>query len=317
MRLASREAVRADFDAFYDNCFFSERVNVVVRQGVRHEWEVTLANEAAITLVVEDDERPAGQRIVGCAQLVFVTDQFAAWVKSLPEPNLNVQVTHAMPDGAWPLLSRTQVAEANGGSGLIGAFIRWGRADGLLTPAQTKTVGQVMSDAFLEFVRGYHFKELLIQAYTDAAHEQALHAGFLDRGSVPSAALYLMGLTREEAQAWEGCVMCHYFTCVRPRFGFTRRQQELLCQCLRLPDPSEARLADALGVSEDAVQKLWGSVYQRIQRVDADLLSSMDKLPLAEKGRGREKRRRLLHYLRQHPEELRPYKPRGKGKGSN
>lgn len=313
VRLASREAVRADFDAFYDNCFFNERANVVLRQEVRHEWEVTLAHEAAITLVVEDEERPAGQQIVGCAQMVFVTDRFAAWVKSLPEPNLNVQATHAMPDGAWPLLSRTQVAEANGGGGLIGAFIRWGRANGLLTPEQAKTVGQVMSDVFLEFVRGYHFKELLIQAYTGAAHEQALHAGFLDRGRVPCAAMYLMGLTREEAQAREGFVMSHYFTCVHPRFGFTRRQQELLCLCLRLPDPSEARLADALGISEDAVQKLWEFVYQRIQRVNADLLSLADKHPLADKGRGREKRRRLLHYLRQHPEELRPYKPRRTG----
>jgi hypothetical protein len=55
------------------------------------------------------------------------------------------------------------------------------------------------------------------------------------------------------------------------------------------------------------VKKRWQAIYERVGDVDRELL-----LPPVAHGpnitaRGAERRRRLLHYLRQHPEELRPF----------
>ena len=239
------------------------------------------------------------------------------WAKSGQSPRVNVQATHPMPDGSWPLLTRPEVARANAGGGLNGLFTRWCRADTLLGPAEQREVGRSMHDAGMTLTRGYQFKELLIQSYGEAVHEQALRAGFLDRDCYdgychglpprPDDLPVLMGLTREEACRMEGYVMCHYFIYNRPRFGFTRRQQDLLCLCLRLQDSSDNHLAETMRMSVSAVKNLWPLIYARVMGVDADLLPLTD----VDKARGLEKRRWLMQYLREHPEELRPYRPRG------
>jgi len=315
VELRFREAAQADYRPFYDSCFLQHRANTAVQETVKHEWRVLLENEATVSMVVEDQERPEGRRIVGCGQIVFVTDQFVAWMKSFPLPNLNIQVSHPMPGGSCPLLTLPQVALANAGVGLNGVFTRWGRADGLLTEEESRGVGRYMHDSFMAVIRGYQFKELLIQAYTRPAHEQGLRAGFLDRscaddcrarGEQCDAHSFLMGLTREEARAQEGCVMSHYFVHNRPRFGFGARQQEMLrLSCLR-SDLSDEMLAETLAMSVSAVKNWWQAVYRRVSATHPDLLPPTD----AVKARGPEKRRCLLQYLREHPEELRPYKPR-------
>ena len=99
MELMFREAVLADLTTFYENCFFQQRTVAAIWETVRHEWKVLLENDAAVSMVVEDAERPAGRRIVGCGQLVFVTDEFVAWMKSLPRPSLNIQVRTRCPTG--------------------------------------------------------------------------------------------------------------------------------------------------------------------------------------------------------------------------
>ena len=140
-----------------------------------------------------------------------------------------------------------------------------------------------------------------------------MRAGFLDRNCDDDclAVSFLMGLTREEAHSREGYVMSHYFIHERPRFAFTAREQQLLCLSLRLQDPSDKRLAEALEVSVPAVKNWWQLIYERVAAVDADLLP----LPDADRARGPEKRRRLMQYVRDHPEELRPYKLCGGKKG--
>ena len=134
-------------------------------------------------------------------------------------------------------------------------------------------MGGYMHDAFVALTRGYQFKELLVQAYTPVAHEHGLRAGFLDRsrddgcrarGQPCRATTFLMGLTREEAQAREGCVMGHYFIYDRPRFGFTARQQELLRLSLLRPDLSDEALAEALGLSVSGVKNWWLAIYRAV-----------------------------------------------------
>lgn len=55
------------------------------------------------------------------------------------------------------------------------------------------------------------------------------------------------------------------------------------------------------------MKKLWRQVHQRAQDAMPGLFGASDPVASREGGRGPEKRRVLLQYLRQHPEELRPY----------
>ncbi|MDQ2730918.1 MAG: hypothetical protein M3Y56_04605 [Armatimonadota bacterium] len=317
MELAFRQAVLDDFEAFYDACFDRDRDDAWLREIVGQEWRVLLTQGTAITMVVEDREQPPERRLIGCGQLVFVTDPFVKWARSSPSPQVNRQVTHFLEDGSSPLMTPNEVARANAGTGLNGLFTRWGQARLQVAREEQVIVGRFMHDAFATQSRGYQIKELLIEAIGEAARDRALCAGFLDRndarrdqGDYPSLPHrhFLMGMTREEAFANEGSVISHFFFYSRPRFGLTPAQQTLLGLCLAQQEASDEALAQALSVPLVKVKNEWRALYRRVMDVDPDLL------PLPEgRERGPEKKRRLLHYLRQHPEELRLYKPRGKG----
>jgi len=89
-----------------------------------------------------------------------------------------------------------------------------------------------------------------------------------------------------------------------PMLGFNRSEQRLL-SCA-LPGPTDEQLTEALGMSLSTVKKMWISIYRRVEGSLPELISDSFSSDTPASGRGREKRRRLLAYLREHPEELRP-----------
>ena len=67
---------------------------------------------------------------------------------------------------------------------------------------------------------------------------------------------------------------------------------------------TDEELTEALGVSLPTIKKMWLSVYRRTTDVQSKTIRDSGRPGAAE--RGKEKRRHLLAYLRDHPEELRP-----------
>ncbi len=133
---------------------------------------------------------------------------------------------------------------------------------------------------------------------------------FFRNGSVPHAPPgrhpYLIGTTREEALARVGTYAFEVFSYVPPRFHFSLEEQELLHHALL--GRTDAELGLALHASLATIKKRWASVYDRVASVDPDLLPGPAETVPSGGTRGPEKRR-LLDYMRRHPEELRPVKP--------
>jgi hypothetical protein len=71
---------------------------------------------------------------------------------------------------------------------------------------------------------------------------------------------------------------------------------------------SDSMIAERLGLSPSTLKKTWRSIYDRVSRVDP-LLDAFDRPPMssAVTARGKEKRTRLIEYLRLHMGELRPF----------
>ena len=108
---------------------------------------------------------------------------------------------------------------------------------------------------------------------------------------------------RGVGKSWQ--LFSSFFVYTPPRFHFNRSEQLLLHHAL-MGETSDD-LAASLSISPWTVKKRWQAIYDRVADVDRDLL-----LPPVANGahvsaRGAERRRRLLHYLRQHFEELRPF----------
>ena len=316
MDLSFRAAAHDDFAKFFDACYHDARADQLLRQVVEQEWHFLLGSPATLSLIVEDRERPPDCRLIGCAQMAFVTENFIQRTCEQQDPWINARLVRILPGSSSSLLTLGQIAHANATAGLYALFTRWHRADWLLSHEEMLVTGRFMHAAFQNYVRGYCFREILAEATGERARDLALRAGFHLRCDYvdhyrshpplppPARRPFLMGVTHAEALAGDGSLMSHYFVYQPPRLGLTLGQQELLALCLRQPDLSDVALAEAMEKSVYTVKKLLRAVYGRISDVAFDLL------PEPGNGhRGPEKKRRLLLYLREHPEELRPYQP--------
>jgi hypothetical protein len=77
-----------------------------------------------------------------------------------------------------------------------------------------------------------------------------------------------------------------------------------------LESGTDEEISDRLFISQSAIKKTWRSAYER---VDAFGLATIPKNSKYHEGlikRGRKKKEHLLAYLRDHPEELRPFSRR-------
>jgi hypothetical protein len=118
----------------------------------------------------------------------------------------------------------------------------------------------------------------------------------------------VVGITRDlelkRQGDWAGSWVGALFDYHPPVLGFSRSEQRLL-SCALL-GPTDEHLAEILGTSLPAVKKMWVSIYCRVEDCLPELIGDPLQADVPPSGRGKEKRRRVMAYLREHPEELRP-----------
>jgi hypothetical protein len=180
-----------------------------------------------------------------------------------------------------------------------------------------------MMSLFMENHRGYLWRELIAaQCYTPGQVEFAVrtgaylwdpHAGGYTSKlrSDPSELIakpHVLGLTRDLelkrqddwGVSWVGALFHHS----PPILGLDPSEQRLLT--CALPGVTDEQLAATLGISVAVVKKRWVSIYRGLKDRLPDLVPNSFQPDTSMASRGKEKRRRLLAYLREHPEELRP-----------
>jgi len=120
---------------------------------------------------------------------------------------------------------------------------------------------------------------------------------------------HVIGITRDleinrRQGDWVGSRVGELFDYRPPILGFSRSEQRLLSGAFS--GATDEHLAEMQGTSLSTIKKMWISIYRRVEDSLPDLISDSLRTDLSANGRGTEKRRRLLAYLREHPEELRP-----------
>ena len=282
-------------------------------------WRALVSNWAMQIFLVEDRAKPLASRIVSFSATVFVTDEFCCEAQSKLSPYLGVHVARRFLSHKLPLLNRKQVARANARQGLNVMMCFVGCQSNGLSPEQILAVREKQSKAFHLAHLGYHMKEFLADAIGDETLQWMLDAGahfrrdysrYFKKQDAPmpeaSHRPRLVGLTKSEALANPGSYLSSLFIYTPPRFHFNRSEQSLLQHALEGETSDE--LAKSLLVSPWTVKKRWHAIYERVANVDRELLPP----PVANgphvASRGAERRRHLLHYLRQHLEELRPWR---------
>jgi hypothetical protein len=103
---------------------------------------------------------------------------------------------------------------------------------------------------------------------------------------------------------WAGSWVGALFDYHPPMLGFSRREQRLLSCAIQ--GATDEHLAENLGTSLPAVKKTWASIYRRVEDHLPGLMPESVESGTPAGVRGKEKRRRLLAYVREHLEEWRP-----------
>ena len=286
-------------------------------------WLRLLECEAHFATVILVEEGPHS-RICFVGISFAAHDEFVREMKTSPQFWVGPELTRRVVNGDSPVLTGKQLREANSGDGLNLAI--W---EGCIRPGYEihSELHPFMMAVFIQAHRGYLWKEVIGSQIESADRlDFTLKAGaFLWD---PVAAVYtssptlgkdsaqivanphIVGITRElelkRQHNWGGSWIGSLFDYRAPILGCSRSEQRLLSSALL--GPTDENLAEILETSLPAVKKMWVSIYHRVEDCLPELIPDPLGLPAA--SRGKEKRRSLLAYLREHPEELRPFSRR-------
>jgi hypothetical protein len=252
---------------------------------------------------------------------LIVRDDFVREIKKPPLFWVGPELTRRVMAGDSPHLTDKEIREGNSQDGLN--LLIW---EGCARPGYESRpeVGRFMMAAFIEVHQGYRWKEIISShaESPDRLRHILKTGGFLWD---PIAGRYLAGvdktvdeivstphivgitreLEREREGNWGGSWAGSLFDYHVPILGFSSSEQRLL-SCA-LSGATDQQLAEILASSFPTVKKMWVSIYDRVEGQLPALILDPLRAESSGDSRGKEKRRRLLAYLREHPEELRPY----------
>jgi hypothetical protein len=278
-------------------------------------WRRLFANEWYFTSAVFEEVEGTRVRVLGAGLAAFVADDFLQEAKNPPSFWLGPEITRRVTRGDSPLLTEKQVAEANSRDGLNLLVLQTGLNPEHFVQSEAQVVA---ATAFVEDHRGFRLKEAFVQAESPEHLAGILNFGALVLGATEETNLdsdpqrlqqivhepHLVGLNRETVARQRGSWLASLFAYKAPRLGFSRSEQQLLLAAMR--GKTDEELSNWLCVSLSAVKKGWRAIYGRVAEHLPDLIPDQLSEGTLTLDRGKEKKRPLLAYLREHPEELRP-----------
>lgn len=276
-------------------------------------WQQLLEMSHATRSAVVERQRKSGNEIVGFGLASFVTKDFAEDEVRNPRPGLNARLIESVVRGKPVVATYEEVREANTLGDLQQVVLETSWKDGPLGALEVDEVRGLLGWSYQEVFAGYRLARVLSELVDERDHWHA--RGFksfrvasrfeeFHRSNPKSKwntgrSLFLAtrDSLRDDPTSVAAGLFLHH---VAPRFAFTRREQELLE--LALEGGDDASIAGALFVTLPAIKRRWSSVFERVGSVEPELC------PLDGEGtRGIQKRQRILTYVRNHPEELRPF----------
>jgi hypothetical protein len=275
-------------------------------------WQRLRRARSFRAVVIESDVPVKGHRIVGFAANVFVAASFAERETADPKPGVNARLISSIVSGDGVALTAKQLAYENTQGSLHLIVVQPCSMPAVLTREERQDVIRQISLANLSCFDGYRVCQVLMEATSEDEIEIAksfqvwkllstledYHRRNPGNSWNRDRALFAIDLAGGhsfEVKAGHNR---------EPILGLRNSDQELLEAALR--GTTDTELSVELGLKLPALKKRWASVFNRVAAAKPDLLPGLGD-DLDRPTRGRQKKHRLLAYVREHPEELRPF----------
>jgi hypothetical protein len=284
---------------------------IVGRSRALAAYAELVRTRRALSAVVE---LPGHQSpIVGFGAAFFVAESFVCREVSNPRPGFNARLIESIGTPEPVVLTHDEIRRCNTEGGLTLAITHAGWTP-TLGAEQVSALEGVMAYAFLQLIRGFKLLRLVREAGSQGAidhvRRQHIFATMLRFDDYQRAhpdsrwntdrALFVA--ERADCLALPASVAAMVFSHAEPTLQLHDEDQDLLLAALE--GMTDTELSRALGLKLATVKKRWAALFERVRLVRPDLVPDPQNDSL--ETRGPQKRHRLLAYVRQHPEELRP-----------
>jgi hypothetical protein len=290
---------------------------IVGHDRAKAAWKQLAASRSFHSALVETGMPIGGHRIVAFGASVFVSRLFADEEVVNPRPGLNARIIGSIVSGHPVVLNQAELRAANteGGLDLVVLCGHWRK--GILGAKEISEVQMLLASAFLDAHRGFRFNRLLTEnldeverrSYAEASGTWRIISDFRDfhlkyPGTPWSRDRSLAVITAEEAFKVPGHITQMLFQYHEPVLRLQDANQQLLTSALT--GLTDEELARSLKLPLSAIKKRWRSLFEKASAHPSLFPDMCDGL--GDAGRGRQKRQFILTYVREHPEELRPFK---------
>jgi len=288
-------------------------LDATTRAQLPELWQRLVDEPSVMSSVTEDLARPAGSRILSWGVSMSVAPGLVAelGLDAAPEPYVVRRVYRALLDGRCPPMSDREMGLANAAADLRLLAMHFEMKGADFNDPLMQSLMVMGAESFRVGLSGYNTYTIYFEN-SEFNEPWLLTTGFLRRPhaheapttAAPGDRMRFYRVTRAEAlAATPGSTVRHIFEHHAPMFRLSASQRRLLW--LSLFDDNDDALVQRLGVSMHGLKKLWRGIYERIQDQQPDFFGDA---PGDDDGkRGPEKRRQVLAYVRQRPEELRPW----------
>ncbi len=323
MDFALRDAVEQDLDQFlalvsdrflYDESRLSD---------LRAMWLHVIVSRSGFAHVIADADDTS--RVVHFGCIVFVNDEKAARYHRCERPGIAFELLDEWRRDGSAFLSRAEIARANAGAGLNLLVTHHGYVD----PPDDESLEKLRfaSNEFsVRDLRGWNLRSFTNEIFATNPQREGKQAGEalgfrvgeysaaqLREAGIPAEKRpYLWMATRRDVSSGPvGLALGMLFRSFDPpRFGFSAIEQQMLR--LALDGHTDVAIAGLTNLSLTTAKKHFRAIYDKVAMASPILESETAPLPSANGARGVEVRRHLLNYIREHPEELRPYARSGR-----
>jgi DNA-binding NarL/FixJ family response regulator len=246
----------------------------------------------------------------------FVSEAWAEGYLAAPEPHIELALLdRACRDRqARDFLNYNEIARANAGDGLTLVPLLWLQATDDPADPEAHALLRLGQQNFLARHRGYRLTRIIKETWAERAFAFQ-GGGFREHCRLPAGSPLsfnpggklerdhiIYTVTRADIEAnWPGTAVGLLFAHEPPRCGFTRAEQDILIRAAE--GLTDAKIAQDLGITVAAISMRWRSIYTRFAESAPPAL----RFEEASGARGQEKRRLVIAFVSEHPEELRPY----------
>lgn len=265
-------------------------------------WKELLRRRSLIAGVVEKAGQETGRPVLGFGSSVFVTPEFIEAETRNPSPGINSRIIASVSAGQSVILDRQRVARGNGEAGLDVVFL----SSPWWTTSNAVEFSEMMMASVcscIEAHAGYRLRSAMVEL--SGQQVRALGsglAGFVLVKEFCEVDRALLTMRKESAAGMATDAANLLFHYLEPRLDFHDPEQMLLIAALQ--GATDQELSNELGVNVSTVKKRWRSIFIKVDDLMPELFTQVTAL---DGTRGPQRRHLVLSYVREHPEELRPF----------